>query len=407
MRKNAPRAAFPFAAVVGVFLFIHSSLIAESPEYGYLRWVTAIDGLRVRDAGSLTGAKVASLPFCAPCLALETGSSEKIDGIEGAWIRVRSGHAIGWVFGGYLGNRPPVGRAFGDRVIERARIEKPTFYQEKKLTRQMIADRWFVEYSDGEPVSPDGSGDSALENFDPYTGDLGRCYEFGSDGSCGCGIADSDSWMGGTYVLDGNAARCRFKICPDDDGGSDQAPRSIEYRYTLNAVDSTHLDVTDEDGHWYRCARAGSAVADSLADLSGRSFVEFVRSHGYGAGTTFSTGETLLMIAVKARNPAAVEWLAESLRCDVNARSRVGLTALHYAAANGSGEATLKILQRLIELGADVNAVDDYGETPLDRTLHGRHHELNDRTFRDALRAAGAVSSRKDWADLMTDFDRD
>ena len=59
---------------------------------------------------------------------------------------------------------------------------------------------------------------------------------------------------------------------------------------------------------------------------------------------------------------AAVKYLVEELRADVNAADHEGNTALHHAAARGDNE----MIQYLVSKGADVKAVDREGRTTAD-----------------------------------------
>jgi len=57
---------------------------------------------------------------------------------------------------------------------------------------------------------------------------------------------------------------------------------------------------------------------------------------------------------------------------DVNLRGLGNMTPLHRAAQNGGKE----MVELLIENGADVNAMTDSGETPLDWAINKRHVKL-------------------------------
>ena len=59
---------------------------------------------------------------------------------------------------------------------------------------------------------------------------------------------------------------------------------------------------------------------------------------------------------------AAVKFLVEELRADVNARDHEGNTAMHNAAARGDNE----MIEYLVANGADVRAVNRAGQTTVD-----------------------------------------
>jgi ankyrin repeat protein len=101
-------------------------------------------------------------------------------------------------------------------------------------------------------------------------------------------------------------------------------------------------------------------------------------SAGANPGLTTEDGVTALMMAAGLtrwrsagdRLPAEEETraleavsLAVELGIDVNAAEHLGMTALHGAAFNGSDQ----IVRLLVEKGANLNARDSSGQTPLDK----------------------------------------
>lgn len=73
------------------------------------------------------------------------------------------------------------------------------------------------------------------------------------------------------------------------------------------------------------------------------------------------TKDTMLMIAASRGSNQLVEWLVEQ-GAEVNARGSSGRTALHLCVANNF----VVLAEYLIQIGADLSAVDDNGFTPRD-----------------------------------------
>ena len=89
--------------------------------------------------------------------------------------------------------------------------------------------------------------------------------------------------------------------------------------------------------------------------------------------TGFEDGWTALHIAVFKSYLAIVQAILQVEGVNVNARTGEGETPLHMA-WRASIQDQLPILQALLEAGADPNAADDNGETPLFRVFcHERH----------------------------------
>ena len=74
----------------------------------------------------------------------------------------------------------------------------------------------------------------------------------------------------------------------------------------------------------------------------------------------------------------------------MNAKSKYGVTPLHYAAGYGHKE----IAELLIDKGADVDAKADNGITPLDWAIDRKHSEIT-----DLLRKHGG----KTWEELKAE----
>jgi ankyrin repeat protein len=61
---------------------------------------------------------------------------------------------------------------------------------------------------------------------------------------------------------------------------------------------------------------------------------------------------------------------------NIHARSIFGATPLHLAISSVVTEASLETVRILLSAGADTNAADQDGRTPLDKARDGGHPEL-------------------------------
>ena len=100
--------------------------------------------------------------------------------------------------------------------------------------------------------------------------------------------------------------------------------------------------------------------------------------------------------AVPSLLPYDSSWTVSQLRgfinagADVNARDEGGRTPLMVAAFNANPE----VIKTLITAGADVNATGKYGWTPL--MVAGRYSE-NPEVFRTLIAAGADVNARNDF----------
>jgi ankyrin repeat protein len=91
----------------------------------------------------------------------------------------------------------------------------------------------------------------------------------------------------------------------------------------------------------------------------------------FGADPEIScdTGNNPLLRSVRAKSPGCVRLLLQH-GANVQARSALGFTALHYAAYYQDDEAHLKML---LDFGAQIDEKDGYGWTPLSCTAEYDH----------------------------------
>ena len=98
-------------------------------------------------------------------------------------------------------------------------------------------------------------------------------------------------------------------------------------------------------------------------------------------------GVTALHAGLAGRSSEARKRIATALICrgaEVNAKQPGGFTPLHEAAQNGDSE----IVRLLLEKGADPNAATDEGKTPLNFATEGGNQEVI-AVLREAIGSAG------------------
>jgi len=120
----------------------------------------------------------------------------------------------------------------------------------------------------------------------------------------------------------------------------------------------------------------GCSTTQSLHRSAQFGNIEAVKQHldaGGDVNAKNRLGNTALHFAAWEGRKEIVELLIAK-GADVNAKNRLGNTALHYAAY----EVHKEIVELLIAKGADVNAKSDIHGTPLDLAIGGKHPETAD-----------------------------
>lgn len=82
---------------------------------------------------------------------------------------------------------------------------------------------------------------------------------------------------------------------------------------------------------------------------------------GYSVNEPNARGDTLLTVAAYNGQPKAVAVILTQPKVDVEAKNKLGLTAVAAAAFKGHAD----ILTQLVDAKADVNAANESGQTPL------------------------------------------
>lgn len=82
----------------------------------------------------------------------------------------------------------------------------------------------------------------------------------------------------------------------------------------------------------------------------------------YSVNATFDYDEKTAVFFANHMSPKAMRWLVEQ-GADINARNKWGLTPLHDIIIFAGGR--LSTVELLFELGADIHAVTPDGNTPL------------------------------------------
>ncbi len=120
----------------------------------------------------------------------------------------------------------------------------------------------------------------------------------------------------------------------------------------------------------------------------------------YGYEFICGCGMTVLERAVSQGSVETVKLLIEN-GADVNAENYSGKTPLMYAATSLKGEDSVIITELLIENGADVNAVDNFGQTALDHALYFDHSGVISTLYQHGAVTSEQLEWEKEWRELM------
>lgn len=108
---------------------------------------------------------------------------------------------------------------------------------------------------------------------------------------------------------------------------------------------------------------------------------------GYAVNTPNARGDTLLTVAAYNGQAKAVAVILKQPKVDVEAKNKMGLTAVAAAAFKGHAD----VIDKLVEAKADVNAANDGGQTPLMFAAQAGKEKAV-----EALLKAGAKKDAKD-----------
>lgn len=146
-------------------------------------------------------------------------------------------------------------------------------------------------------------------------------------------------------------------------------PDSLGWTPLIIAASAGHREVVAylvERGANVQAVTANSQSALHFA--CGKGHLEVVKLLVEGAGAPLNTrdrfGYTPFIRAVLANREAVVEYLltSEKHRIDLDGKDKLGNSALHIACE----EENLRMVQLLLEAGADVKATNGEGRTPLE-----------------------------------------
>lgn len=210
---------------------------------------------------------------------------------------------------------------------------------------------------------------------------------------CAFGIATTTAAMGQRVPLDLHQAAAR-----NDAEAIDQRLRQGAPMETRDAQGRTPLMVATHENH----VQAARALIEAGADVNAKDAIQdspylyagarglteilqLTLDHGADLRSTNRYGGTALIPACERGHVEAVEMLLKA-GVAVNHVNRLGWSGLMEAIVlSDGGPRHQRIVQLLIDAGADVNLPDSEGVTPLTRALQRRQPEIA-----AMLRRAGA-----------------
>lgn len=143
------------------------------------------------------------------------------------------------------------------------------------------------------------------------------------------------------------------------------------------------------------------ATLDNLYGAAGLGRIDVMQR--LFAGASQKEKEGAMMLAAECDRPAAVLYLLDN---GVDIAASDGMTALHWASANGN----LALMQQLIDRGASLEALNEYGGTVLSSTLwfayNARPAEFAARNYPAVFDLLIAAGGRTDfYPDMMSEIE--
>lgn len=387
-----------FGCYPTVTLFDENETEESIEEYDFLRWISAEDGLSVRSEPSLDGEWIELIDHgTAVTIIEEDDKLVRIHGTSGYWTYIDYATGEGWVFGGFISDITTHDSNNND-IKDEISIQKIIPPYSISITDDQIRGEWFVIYENGNLVSQGGTEEPSLNNYKPNTGSWGLSFQFDDERNFAFDNIDLDKDY--SYELENNI------IYISSDSSTQRynpriSTRNYDYSFKVEMIDKTHIQITNlENDEWYVCALFDEHLVKIIKEDTLGSFIYYIQQNGH-LNSIFSSEETLLMLAVKYGNLAITEWLINNSNIDINRTNIYGMSALHYAMQYSANNSSIEIVEILIENGAYLNIVDNYGQTPLDYSLYDWPRSIQNREIRILLAEAGGKSSRKSWARHM------
>lgn len=336
----------------------------------------SVSGLRMRDKPDLNAGKIAVIPYGEKIDLLEIqDDTAEIDSIRDYWCRVRYDGKIGWVFGGYLFRNDP----------------KTT---KNKPASQALINTWIPCVM------------------------IGAWYTFNSDGTYSVYLdgTDAPGWKG-DYVFSSADKTLTVRNNSKEDTLYKIKFINTEVLFLENGMYGTTEKFVAQTTPLHTAVIKGNVAAVKKI-LTGK---EDVHQYAYGylgngpallyaceGVTKKMNSEIISMLLEKGADPNLVYYpdlktsLHEALgksddentdivdllikhKVNVNAKNRNGDTPLHFCVYGAGIKNNLKVIQKLLDSGADLRIKNKKGKTPGDLAL-------------ELLKSEG---KRKDYAERM------
>jgi uncharacterized protein len=121
--------------------------------------------------------------------------------------------------------------------------------------------------------------------------------------------------------------------------------------------------------------KTGNTLLHLSAECGHQKVIEFLLKQGAEINRKNHEGNTPLHLAVSARKPHALSLLVKK-GANVNARNNAGEAPLHYAVWSTN------MVEKLLDAGADINARDNFSDTPLNHAVENDNEKSVDKLLK-------------------------